>query len=162
MNNKIIRQIDMKTGELLEGCLVYVHHRPKIKGGWFMAFQDAFIEIAKDREITGEVRRVLDYFFGKLDFENYIHLAQTEIATVLGLQKSHVSRAVKVLCDKKIILKGPKTGRIITYRLNADYGWKGKVRNLNSARFAVIEGGKDPRVKQDKDEGTKKENDQQI
>jgi len=43
-----------------------------------------------------------------------------------------------------------KTGRIITYRLNADYGWKGKVKNLNATRFAVIEGGKEPRVKQDK------------
>ena len=107
-----------------------------------MAFQEAFIHLAKDREITGEIRRVLDYFFGKLDFENYIHVAQTEIAEALDLQKSHVSRAVKVLCDKQIILKGPKTGRIITYRLNPEYGWKGKVKNMNAARFTVIQGGK--------------------
>ena len=142
MNDKIIRQVDLKTGEIMEGCLVYVPHRPKIRGGWFMAFQEAFIHLAKDREITGEIRRVLDYFFGKLDFENYIHVAQTEIAEALDLQKSHVSRAVKVLCDKQIILKGPKTGRIITYRLNPEYGWKGKVKNMNAARFTVIQGGK--------------------
>lgn len=141
MRDKIIRQVDMKTGEVMDGCLVYLPYRPKIRGGWFMAFQDAFIEIAKDREITGEVRRVLDYFFGKLDFENYIHLAQAEIADALGLQKTNVSRAVKILCGKRIILKGPKTGRIATYRLNEHYGWKGKVRNLDAARFKLINGG---------------------
>jgi hypothetical protein len=109
---------------------------------WFKAYQEAFINIAIDRDITLEARRVLDYFFSKLDFENYIHVAQTEIAETLDLQKSHVSRAVKVLCDKQIILKGPKTGRTITYRLNPEYGWKGKVRNMNAARFTVIQGGK--------------------
>ena len=109
---------------------------------WLKAYQEAFIHLAKDRDITGEIRRVLDYFFGKLDFENYIHVAQTEIAEALGLQKANVSRAVRVLCDKQIILKGPKTGRIITYRLNPDYGWKGKVKNMNAARFTLIKGGK--------------------
>jgi len=136
----------MRTGELMEGCLVYVPQRPKIRKGWFMAFQEAFIELAKDREITWEVQRVLYYFFGKLDFENYIHITQTEIAEALGMQKTNVSRAVKTLCDKKIILKGPKTGKTITYRLNSNYGWKGKVRNLQEERFKgfqVIQGGKD-------------------
>jgi hypothetical protein len=154
VSDKIIRQFDMKTGEVMDGCLVYVPHRPRIRGGWFMAFQDAFLAIAKDREITGEVRRVLDYFFGKLDFENYIHLAQTEIAEALGLQKANVSRAVKILCDKQIILKGPKTGRIITYRLNANYGWKGKVSHMNAERFKVIKGGKDAPVVKEEKEGT--------
>jgi DNA-binding MarR family transcriptional regulator len=104
--------------------------------------QAMFLKMAQDREITGEVGRVLYYCFSKLDFENYIHVAQTEIAEALGLQKANVSRAVRVLCDKQIILKGPKTGRTITYRLNPEYGWKGKVKNLNAARFTVIQGGK--------------------
>lgn len=118
-----------------------------------MAFQDAFLELAKDREITGEVQRVLLYFFGRLDFDNYIHLAQTEIADALGMKKANVSRAVRILCDKQIILKGPKTGRTITYRLNANYGWKGKVRNRDKVRFQVIKGGKDTPASGDKKEG---------
>jgi len=111
-----------------------------------MAFQEVFLAMAKDREMTGEVVRVLHYFFGKLDFENYIHLAQSEIAEALGLQKTNVSRAVKILCGKGIILKGPKVGRSITYRLNSDYGWKGKIKNFESERrqrFELIRGGKD-------------------
>ncbi len=78
-----------------------------------------------------------------VDFEDSIHVAQTEIAQALDLQKSHVSRAVRALCDKQIILEGPKTGRIITCRLNPEYGRKGKVRNMNAARFTLIQGGKD-------------------
>lgn len=111
-----------------------------------MAFQEAFLEMAKDREMTGEVVRVLHYFFGKLDFENYVHLAQSEIAEALGLQKTHVSRAVRILCDKGIILKGPKVGRSITYRLNSHYGWKGKAKNFESERrqrFKLLQGGKE-------------------
>jgi len=142
VNDKIIRQVDLKTGEIMEGCLVYVPHRPKIRGGWFMAFQEAFLNLAIDRDITGEVYRVFFYLMGKLDFENYIHVAQTDIAEALSLQKANVSRAVRTLCDKEIILKGPKTGRTITYRLNPEYGWKGKVKNMNAARFTVIQGGK--------------------
>ena len=154
MSDKIIRQLDIKTGEIMEGCLVYVPYRPKFRGGWFMAFQEAFLEMAKDREMTGEVVRVLHYFFGKLDFENYIHLAQSEIAAALGLQKTNVSRAVKILCDKGIILKGPKVGRSATYQLNSHYGWKGKVKNFESERrqrFKLIRGGKDTPA--DKDGG---------
>lgn len=93
--------------------------------------KEAFLKLAEDR-LTGEVSRVLHYLLSKVDFENHINVAQTEIAANLGLQKTNVSRAVKLLCDKGIILKGPKVGRFATYRLNADYGWKGKVRNLEA------------------------------
>ena len=156
MGDKIVQQLDAETGELMEGCLVYVPYRPKIRRGWFMAFQDAFIEMSKDRELTGEVARVLYYFFGKLDFENYIHLSQTEIADALGMQKTHVSRAVKTLCDKGILLKGPKVGRSITYRLNSDYGWKGKVKNYETEqrqRFKLIQGGKDAATAKEGEDG---------
>lgn len=113
---------------------------------WFMAFQDAFEELAKDREITSEPRRVLDYMFSKLDFENFIQLSQIEIAKALGMHKSQVSESVKLLTTKKIVLEGPKVGRSKCYRLNNNYGWKGKVKTLQESRreqLKVIQGGKD-------------------
>jgi len=111
-----------------------------------MMFQDTLIEIAKDREMTGETYRVLFYLLSKLDFENYIHVTQGDAAAALGLQKTHVSRAVKTLCDKGILLKGPKVGRSATYQLNSSYGWKGKVKNFESERrqrLKLVKGGKD-------------------
>ena len=73
-----------------------------------MAFQDTFIELAKDPELTLEPKNILLYMFGRLDFENFIQLSQTEIAEALGMRQSHVSRAVKMLTNKQIILEGQK------------------------------------------------------
>ena len=117
-----------------------------------MAFQDSFEEIAKDPDMTGENYRVLFYLYSKLDFENFIQQTQKDIAEGLGMRKENVSRAMKLLTEKQIILEGPKTGRIKCYQLNPDYGWKGKIKNLKSYRdtlrekrrenLQLIEGGK--------------------
>jgi len=139
-----IGQIDPSTGEIMQGCMVWIPYRPKLTERWFMAFQDAFIEIAQDTELTLEPKNVLFFLFGQLDFENYIHISQQDIASGLGMQKSHVSRAIKLLTRKQIILEGQKNGRLKCYRLNPNYGWKGKVKNLEEHRreqFKVIQGG---------------------
>jgi hypothetical protein len=147
MAERTVCQFDTLTGEVMKGCLVYIPARPKLSGGWFMVFQEAFEALAKDPDLTGETWRILSYLFSKLDFENDIHLAQKDIAEALNMRKQNVSRAMKLLCDKQIVLKGPKVGRASTYHLNAYYGWKGKVKNLKEARKAqlkVIDGGKSP------------------
>ncbi len=85
---KYVEQVDRETGEVMQGCMVYLPYRPRITERWFMAFQDSFEEIAKD----------------------------------------------------------PKVGRSKCYRLNPNYGWKGKVKTLQEARreqLRVIEGGKE-------------------
>lgn len=148
--NKYIEQVDRETGEVMQGCMVYLPYRPKLTERWFMAFQDTFIELAKDPELTLEHKNVLLYLFGKLDFENFIQQSQIDIAEGLGMQKQNVSRAMKLLVEKQIVLEGPKVGRSKCYRLNPHYGWKGKVKNLEEYRkeerreqLRVIEGGKD-------------------
>ena len=143
---KHVEQIDSQTGEVMQGCMVYIPYRPKLTERWFMAFQDSFEEIAKDEDLTGETFRVLFYLYSKLDFENFIQQTQKEIADGLKMQKTHVSRAMKVLTSKQIVLEGPKVGRSRCYRLNPNYGWKGKVKTLQELRkeqFKVIEGGKE-------------------
>jgi len=128
------RTIDMETGELIEGVPVYIATKVKLREGWFMGFQEAFVVLAKDREITMESRRVLDYLMGNLGFENYIALPQRQIAEDLSMQKSHVSEAIKLLLTKGIIIEGPKLGRTNTYRLSNLFGWKGSVKNLTKTR----------------------------
>ena len=143
---KYVEQVDRETGEVMQGCMVYLPYRPRITERWFMAFQDTFIEIAKDPGMTGETMKVLMYLFGKLDFENFIQQSQIDIAEGLGMQKQNVSRAMRVLTSKQIVLEGPKVGRSKCFRLNPNYGWKGKVKTLQEARreqLRVIEGGKE-------------------
>ena len=84
---KHVEQIDSQTGEVMQGCMVYIPYRPKLTERWFMAFQDSFEEIAKDEDLTGETFRVLFYLYSKLDFENFIQQTQKEIADGLKMQK---------------------------------------------------------------------------
>lgn len=135
--------VDLDTSELLEGIPVYVQAKIKWREGWFMGIQDAFIALAKDKEICGRTQRVLDYMFGKLGFENYICIQQKEICEALDIEKANVFRSIKVLLEKGIILPGPKLGRTSSYRLNPTYGWKGKVTNLAKTRLELIHSHKD-------------------
>ena len=130
--------VDLDTGEILEGVPVYVQAKVKWKEGWFMGIQDAFIALAKDKDINGGTYRVLNYMFGKLGFENYICIQQKEICEALDLKKQHVSSSIKLLSAKGIILAGPKIGKSLSYRLNPRYGWKGKVTNLAKTRLELI------------------------
>jgi len=142
---KHIEQVDVETGEIL-GRMVWVPYKPRLTERWFMAFQDTFIEIAKDPDMTGETMKVLMYLFGKLDFENFIQQSQQDIAKALGMKKQNISRAIRVLVSKQIIFEGPRVGRSKCFRLNPNYGWKGKVKTLQEARreqLTVIQGGKE-------------------
>lgn len=132
--NKNLAMIDLDTGEILDGIPVYVQAKVKWKENFFMGIQEAFLALARDEEIRGRTRSVLDYLFGNLGFENYICVQQKEISQELKIDKSDVSKAIKILIKKEIILPGPKLGRTTSYRLNSNYGWKGKVKNLADER----------------------------
>ena len=92
--NKYIEQVDRETGEVMQGCMVYIPYRPRLTERWFMAFQDTFIEIAKDPDMTGETMKVL-YLFGKLDFENFIQQTQIDVAEGLGMRNKMLTEQCK-------------------------------------------------------------------
>jgi hypothetical protein len=126
----------LKTGELLDGVNVWVGRKIVSPYGsqWMQVNQDALAEIAADRQIGAEALRVFLYLNARLDFENLIVVPQTEVAAALSMKRPAISRAVKLLADKQIVLRGPKIGSVSSYRLNPHYGWKGKVQNLTKAR----------------------------
>jgi len=134
------KAVDTGTGEILDlrerpGMFVYVPARPKWAEGWFMAIQEAFVALAKDKSLSGRPMRVLTYMMGRLDWDNYITLSQVEIAGELDLHRQDVNTAVKLLVERGIIQEGPKNGRSHSYRLNSTYGWKGKTINLKERRM---------------------------
>lgn len=124
--------VDLETGELLEGTVAYVGPRIQspYSGGFFMTSQFALQQIAKDKELVGETLRVFLYVCSRLDFENYIQMPQQEIVQDLDMDKSNVSKAMSLLEDKGILLRGPRVGKVYVWRLNPSYGWKGKVKNF--------------------------------
>ena len=135
MKRRKIASIDQNTGEILEGVIVYcgVKHNP-YSTGWVMNSQQALELLATDKELTGENYRVLLLLLSRLDFENWIQVTQSEITEKLQMKKQNVSRAISLLEQKGIILRGPKVGRSNAFRLNPYFGWKGKVKNLDEYR----------------------------
>ena len=132
---KKVVSFDYDTGEKLEGVLVYcgVKRDPYSKG-WIMNSQEALEILAKDKAFTKDSLRILIFLSARLDFENWIQITQKEIAEILEIKKQNVSKAIKLLEEKGIILRGPKIGRAYAFRLNPDFGWKGKVKNLDKYR----------------------------
>ena len=130
-----VESIDKDSGEILDGVIVYcaLKKKPYAKG-WIMNSQEALELLATDKDLKGETLRVLLYLLSRLDFENWIQVPQKEIVEKLDLDKSNVSKAVSLLESKEILLRGPKIGKSYAFRLNPDFGWKGKVKNLNDYR----------------------------
>ena len=135
MKQRKIASVDQNTGEILKGVVVYcgVKQNP-YSTGWIMNSQEALELLATDKELTGENYRVLLLLLSRLDFENWIQIAQSEIGKKLNMRKQNVSRAISLLESKGILLRGPKVGRSYAFRLNPYFGWKGKVKNLNDYR----------------------------
>ena len=131
---KLKGYVDKYTGEEYGFPVIVGRKRNPYGNGWVMNSQDAMIALAKDKDIKGETHRVLWFIGGILDFENWVQLSVTEIANELDLKQPAVSRAMKVLEEKEIILRGPKVGRSYAFMLNPDFGWKGKVKNLEDYR----------------------------
>jgi DNA-binding transcriptional ArsR family regulator len=131
---KLKGYVDKYTGEEFGFPVIVGRKRNPYGKGWVMNSQEALEIVAKDKDIKGETYRVLFFICARLDFENWVQISVTEIAQELDLKQPSVSRAMKVLEDKQIILRGPKVGRSYAFMLNPEFGWKGKVKNLDDYR----------------------------
>ena len=125
---------DTYTGEKYGFPVIVGRKRNPYSKGWVMNNQEAMRILAKDKDIKAETHRVLWFIGGILDFENWVYISITEIAQELNMQRSSVSKAIKLLEKKEVILRGPKVGRSHTFMLNPEFGWKGKVKNLEKYR----------------------------
>ena len=106
----------------------------KLGKDWLALYQDPSLWLGQLR-LTGEQYSVLFALFNKLDFDNFLRVSLKEIAEALKLKIANVSRAMKVLKEKDIIIEGPPAGKFKTYRLNPYIGYKGKNRNENILSF---------------------------
>ncbi len=131
---KLKGYVDKYTGEEYGFPVIVGRKRNPYGKGWVMNSQEALEIVAKDKDIKGETYRVLFFICARLDFENWVQISITEIAKELGMHQPDVSKAMKVLEQKEIILRGPKVGRFYAFMLNPEFGWKGKVKNLEDYR----------------------------
>ena len=149
-----VGQVDMQTGEVLEGATLAVFY-PKQKNGfttgWMAMAQEPLMALAK-ANLGDEARRVLFAMLAKLDFENFISISQADVSRELNMKQPSVSRAISKLVKEGVILAGPRLQRKGTYSLNPQYGWKGSARGhqdaprerMKARGMSVIEGSTPP------------------
>jgi len=89
--------------------------------------QTAFEHLALE-PLPFQAMRVLCYLLARLDFDNWIHVEQRQIAEALRMKQSNVSRAISALVDRGILHRGPRDARIATYRLDPCFGWRGTAK----------------------------------
>ena len=121
-HKKYLTLVNQETGEI-EG-----HFPLKSKGlgkGWIALYQAAIQQIAI-AHLPDEQNRVFMYMLGTVDFENYWRISQKQISKALNMKQPHVARAIKGLCEREIIVEGPRAGLNKTYRLNPYIAHKGK------------------------------------
>ena len=145
-----VGQVDMQTGEVLEGATLAVFY-PKQKNGfttgWMAMAQEPLMALAK-ANLGDEARRVLFAVLAKLDFENFISINQAEMGRELNMKQPNVNRAMSKLIKEGVIIAGPRLQRKGTYSLNPQYGWKGSARGhqealldrMKARGMSVIEG----------------------
>ena len=132
--DRLIGYLDIFTGEKYGFPVITSKKENPYSRGWIMNSQEGSRLLAKDKEIKGETHRVLRLIESILDFENWIYISISDIAKELEMNRRSVSRDIKLLEKKEIILKGPKIGKSNTFMLNPYFTWKGKIKNLEKYR----------------------------
>ncbi len=109
----------------IKGC--FPLEKKNLGNGWVAVYQEVITQVAKEK-LTGEQCSVFLYLLGKVDFENYLTINQSDVAQALGIRQPNVARAIKKLKELNIIVEGPRAGLNKTYRLNPYVAHKGKNR----------------------------------
>jgi predicted transcriptional regulator len=123
-----ISSVDHQTGELLDGVIAWQPKRHYFQEGHFTMFQDVLEKLAK-MDLPQRDMQVLMFLMSKMDMENACLINQKAVAEELNMRTSNLSRSIRNLADKKIIIKGEgKVGRTPTLRLNNTLLWKGKTK----------------------------------
>lgn len=146
--NQIIVHTDM---DILASKLVYKKEQ-KIKyeakkynailtsiyGEKVMVFQEILKRSSK--ELGYEEIRVFNFMVGLCEFENWIHISQSDLSSELSIKPSNISRSIKGLKEKGYIEVIKKSNNNY-YRLKPNVGWKGKMEEW----VKVINLNKDPK-----------------
>lgn len=130
-----VGQVDMSTGEFLEGATLAVFYPKRKNGfttGWLAMAQEPLMKLAQ-ADLGSEAMRVLFALLAKLDFENYLVINQAALGRELGLRAPNISRAIARLVDEGVLLAGPRVQVSRTYTLNPRYGWKGSAKGHQEA-----------------------------
>ena len=133
-HKKYLTLVDEETGKTVG---LFPLKSKNLGKGWIALYQEMISKIA-DLNLPNEQYRVFLKLLGKVDFDNYLTISQSELAKELGIKQPHISRAIKGLREQNIIIEGPRAGLNKTYRFNPYVAHKGSNRNDTIVEFDAL------------------------
>lgn len=146
--------VNINTGEILGPAGTYrkMYKSDEFSGiynkGWSVMSSAPYIALAKDKDLTLTSINILHYMLGTIGYGNIVTVTQKDIVEALGIAQGHVSKSIKLLVEKEILLKYKKVGNGWTYRLNPTYGYRGsaslkgegeKIRRIEDGKVIFID-----------------------
>lgn len=104
---------------------------------WFQMSQVALVKLATEESLTATDYRILMYLMSQMQWSNVVPVDRLEVAEMLHVHFTNVSKSLTKLTKLKVIELAER-GRIKTYKINKEYGWKGKVKNFNADNVTDI------------------------
>ena len=89
----------------------------RAKGGFAMVSLVNFEKLGR-YGLTAEQYNVLVTMIGGITWNNRASLTQQELADKLGIDKPRANKAIKALCEKRIIKKTSQPGKVNIYEFN--------------------------------------------
>jgi len=77
--------------------------------------------LAIDKHLDGVDLRVFLYLSSRLNFRTPLEVSQREMAEALERRQEHISRSMRKLREKGVIIEGEKVGRSSEWRFNPNY-----------------------------------------
>lgn len=91
----------------------------EVSGG---TWRHGFLRIAREKEIGKEAYRVLFALLGSESDGNFISISRWELADILHMDPSNVTRATKLLEKKGVIKRRILRGRTVGYEIMEFFG----------------------------------------
>lgn len=105
---------------------------PPVHVSYLVLFQEILLRFVCDPSFNRSTLRVFMFLIGKIDYGNKINKSQVQISEELKMQPSQVSKAIKLLIEKKVIILSKKER---VFYLNPKLGWRGSIENYDEFVF---------------------------
>ena len=93
-------------------------------------YQDAFLEIAQDKELNQTDTRVVLAILGKLGYENEFSLTQADLGNLLQVAPSNISKSMVKLENKGYLQVARTVGRQKIYQFNPYLAFRSRAKNF--------------------------------
>jgi hypothetical protein len=123
--------VDTDSGQIFDANV-----RPQKRGGstitamygpnWAATPLPAFRRLADDRELTGDMLRVMLFLLSKLEIGNHVRLRAVDVANEMGMDRHNTARILRVLRAKSMIVDRKPFG----WQVSPNYGWRGDPTGL--------------------------------